>query len=320
MRLLVTGGAGYIGSVVAAQLIAAGHEVVVLDDLSTGHADAVPAGAKLVVGDLRDGAADVLADGIEAVLHFAAKSLVGESVANPGLYWSSNLGGTLALLEAMRAADVRTIVFSSTAATYGEPDSVPILETAPTRPTSPYGASKLAIDTALGECARMYGFGAVSLRYFNVAGAFRDETGTWLGERHTVETHLIPNILRVARDDSAPVRIFGDDYPTADGSCVRDYIHVTDLAGAHLLALDACKPAEHEIYNLGCGTGYSNFDVLAACREVTGLPIPAKITDRRPGDPAVLIASSDRISRELGWRPARTVHDMVADAWACGYR
>jgi len=320
MRLLVTGGAGYIGSVVAAQLIAAGHEVVVLDDLSTGHADAVPAGAKLVVGDLRDGAADVLADGIEAVLHFAAKSLVGESVANPGLYWSSNLGGTLALLEAMRAADVRTIVFSSTAATYGEPDSVPILETAPTRPTSPYGASKLAIDTALGEYARMYGFGAVSLRYFNVAGAFRDETGTWLGERHTVETHLIPNILRVARDDSAPVRIFGDDYPTADGSCVRDYIHVTDLAGAHLLALDACKPAEHEIYNLGCGTGYSNFDVLAACREVTGLPIPAKITDRRPGDPAVLIASSDRISRELGWRPARTVHDMVADAWACGYR
>src|SRR5215469_9123674 len=320
MRLLVTGGAGYIGSVVAAQLIAAGHEVVVLDDLSTGHADAVPAGAKLVVGDLRDGAADVLADGIEAVLHFAAKSLVGESVANPGLYWSSNLGGTLALLEAMRAADVRTIVFSSTAATYGEPDSVPILETAPTRPTSPYGASKLAIDTALGECARMYGFGAVSLRYFNVAGAYRDGTGAWLGERHAAETHLIPNILRVARDDSGPVRIFGDDYPTADGSCVRDYIHVTDLAGAHLLALDACKPAEHEIYNLGCGTGYSNFDVLAACREVTGLPIPAKITDRRPGDPAVLIASSDRISRELGWRPARTVHDMVADAWACGYR
>lgn len=320
MRLLVTGGAGYIGSVVAAQLIAAGHEVVVLDDLSTGHADAVPAGAKFVVGDLRDGAADLLADGIEAVLHFAAKSLVGESVANPDLYWSSNLGGTLALLEAMRAADVRTIVFSSTAATYGEPESVPIQETAPTRPTSPYGASKLAIDTALGEYARLHGFGAVSLRYFNVAGAFRDETGTWLGERHALETHLIPNILRVARDDSGPVGIFGDDYPTADGSCVRDYIHVTDLADAHLLALDACKPGEHAIYNLGCGTGYSNFDVLAACREVTGLPIPAKITDRRPGDPAVLIASSDRISRELGWRPARTLHDMVADAWACGYR
>jgi UDP-glucose 4-epimerase len=320
MRLLVTGGAGYIGSVVGAQLVAAGHEVIVLDDLSTGHADAVPAGAKFVVGDLRDCSAEVLADGIEAVLHFAAKSLVGESVTNPGLYWSSNLGGTLALLEAMRAADVRTIVFSSTAATYGEPESVPIAETAPTRPTSPYGASKLAVDTALSEYARMSGFGAVSLRYFNVAGAFQDEAGTWLGERHAVETHLIPNILRIARDDSGPVSIFGDDYPTADGSCVRDYIHVTDLAGAHLLALDACKPGQHAIYNLGCGTGYSNFEVLAACRDVTGLAIPASVADRRPGDPAVLIASSELIGQELGWRPARSLHDMVADAWACGYR
>jgi UDP-glucose 4-epimerase len=319
MRLLVTGGAGYIGSVVAAQLIAAGHEVTVLDDLSTGHADAVPAGAKFVVGGLRDSAADVL-NGIEAVLHFAAKSLVGESVANPGLYWSSNLGGTLALLEAMRRADVKSIVFSSTAATYGEPESVPIDETAPTRPTSPYGASKLAVDTALAEYARMYGFGAVSLRYFNVAGAFRDVAGNWLGERHTVETHLIPNVLRIAKDDSGPVSIFGDDYPTADGSCVRDYIHVSDLAGAHLLALEACRPGLHTIYNLGCGTGYSNFQVLAACREVTGLPIPAKVTERRPGDPAVLIASSARIGRELGWQPGRSLHDMVADAWACGYR
>jgi UDP-glucose 4-epimerase len=290
----------------------------VLDDLSTGHADAVPAGAKFVVGNLRDNAVDVL-DGIEAVLHFAAKSLVGESVANPGLYWSSNLGGTLALLEAMRAADVRTIVFSSTAATYGEPERVPTEETTPTLPTSPYGASKLAVDTALAEYARMYGLGAVSLRYFNVAGAFRDAAGAWLGERHTVETHLIPNVLRIAKDDSGPVSIFGDDYPTADGSCVRDYIHVSDLAGAHLLALDACKPGQHAIYNLGCGTGYSNFEVLAACREVTGLLIPAKVTERRPGDPAVLIASSERIGRELGWQPARSLHDMVADAWACGY-
>jgi UDP-glucose 4-epimerase len=320
MRLLVTGGAGYIGSVVAAQLIEAGHEVTVLDDLSTGHADAVPAGAKFVVGDLRDGAADVLASGIDAVLHFAAKSLVGESVANPSLYWSSNLGGTLALLEAMRAADVKIIVYSSTAATYGEPENVPIEETAPTRPTSPYGASKLAVDTALGEYARMFGFGAVSLRYFNVAGAFRTQTGTWLGERHGVETHLIPNILRIARDDSGPVSIFGDDYPTADGSCIRDYIHVSDLADAHVLALDACKTGHQTIYNLGCGTGYSNFEVLAACRDATGLPIHAKVTDRRPGDPAVLIASSERIGRELAWRPARSLHDMVADAWACGYR
>ncbi len=320
MRLLVTGGAGYIGSVVAAQLIAAGHEVTVLDNLSTGHADAVPAGATFIEGDLRDSAARVLAHGIDAVLHFAAKSLVGESVVDPGLYWGNNLGGSLALLEAMRVADVRTIVFSSTAATYGEPESVPVEETAPTRPTNPYGASKLAVDTALTEYARMYGFGAVSLRYFNVAGAYREAAGTWLGERHTVETHLIPNILRIARDHAGPVSIFGDDYPTPDGSCIRDYIHVTDLASAHLLALEACSAGQHAIYNLGCGTGYSNFEVLQACRDVTGQDIQAKVTDRRPGDPAVLIASSERIGSELGWRPERGLHDIVADAWACGYR
>jgi UDP-glucose 4-epimerase len=320
MRLLVTGGAGYIGSVVAARLIAAGHEVTVLDNLSTGHADAVPPGATFVEGDLRDSAAGVLADGIDAVLHFAAKSLVGESVADPGMYWSNNLGGSLALLEAMRAADVRTIVFSSTAATYGEPERVPVEETAPTRPTNPYGGSKLAVDTALAEYARMCGFAAVSLRYFNVAGAYRDAAGAWRGERHTVETHLIPNILRIARDDAGPVSIFGDDYPTTDGSCIRDYIHVTDLASAHLLALAACSAGQHMIYNLGCGTGYSNFEVLQACRDVTGLDIPAKVTDRRPGDPAVLVASSERIGRELGWHPERGLRDMVADAWACGYR
>jgi UDP-glucose 4-epimerase len=320
MRLLVTGGAGYIGSVVAARLIAAGHEVTVLDNLSTGHADAVPPGATFIEGDLRDSAAGVLADGIDAVLHFAAKSLVGESVADPGMYWSNNLGGSLALLEAMRAADVRTIVFSSTAATYGEPERVPVEETAPTRPTNPYGGSKLAVDTALAEYARMCGFAAVSLRYFNVAGAYRDAAGAWRGERHAVETHLIPNILRIARDDAGPVSIFGDDYPTTDGSCIRDYIHVTDLASAHLLALAACSAGQHTIYNLGCGTGYSNFEVLQACRDVTGLDIPAKVTDRRPGDPAVLVASSERIGRELGWHPERGLRDMVADAWACGYR
>jgi len=320
MRLLVTGGAGYIGSVVAARLIAAGHEITVLDNLSTGHADAVPPGATFVEGDLRDSAAGVLADGIDAVLHFAAKSLVGESVADPGMYWSNNLGGSLALLEAMRAADVRTIVFSSTAATYGEPERVPVEETAPTRPTNPYGGSKLAVDTALAEYARMCGFAAVSLRYFNVAGAYRDAAGAWRGERHAVETHLIPNILRIARDDAGPVSIFGDDYPTTDGSCIRDYIHVTDLASAHLLALAACSAGQHMIYNLGCGTGYSNFEVLQACRDVTGLDIPAKVTDRRPGDPAVLVASSERIGRELGWHPERGLRDMVADAWACGYR
>ncbi len=320
MRLLVTGGAGYIGSVVAAQLLAAGHEVTVLDDLSTGHADAVPAGARFVEGDLRGAAGAVLADGIDAVLHFAAKSLVGESVAQPGLYWGNNLGGSLALLEAMRTADVRRIVFSSSAATYGEPDNIPIEEGAPARPTSPYGASKLAVDTALAEYARTQRLRAVRSRYFNVAGAFRGAAGAWLGERHTVETHLIPNILRIAREDSGPVSIFGDDYPTADGSCIRDYIHVTDLAAAHLLALGASSPGQHAIYNLGSGTGYSNFEVLAACRDVTGLEIPAKVTGRRPGDPAVLIASSERIGRDLGWRAERGLRAMVADAWECGYR
>jgi UDP-glucose 4-epimerase len=320
MRLLVTGGAGYIGSVVAAQLIAAGHDVTVLDDLSTGHADAVPSGARFVRGDVRAEAGSVLAGGIDAVLHFAAKSLVGESVAEPGRYWSHNLGGSLALLEAMRAAGVRTIVYSSTAATYGEPESIPVEETAAPRPTSPYGASKLAVDVALAEYARMHGFEAVSLRYFNVAGAFRDQAGTWLGERHTVETHLIPNILKIARDQAGPVSIFGDDYPTPDGTCIRDYIHVTDLAAAHLLALAACRPAEQQIFNLGSGTGYSNLEVLTACRGVTGLEIPAKVTGRRAGDPAVLVASSERISRELGWRPERDLREMVADAWACGYR
>jgi UDP-glucose 4-epimerase len=318
MRLLVTGGAGYVGSVVAAQLIEAGHDVTVLDNLSTGHADAVPSGGKFVQGDVRS-AATVLAGGIDAVLHFAAKSLVPESVAEPGLYWSQNLGGSLALLEAMHTAGVTSIVFSSTAAVYGEPESVPVEETAPARPTNPYGASKVAVDTALAEYARMHGFAAVSLRYFNVAGAYRDQTGIWLGERHTVETHLIPNILKTARGQAGPVSIFGTDYPTPDGTCIRDYIHVTDLAAAHLLALAGCRPAEHQIFNLGGGTGYSNLEVLSACREVTGLEIPAKVMGRRAGDPAVLIASSERIGRELGWRPQRGLREMVADAWACGY-
>ena len=316
MRLLVTGGAGYIGSVVAAKLLEAGHDVVVLDDLSTGHADAVPAGAEFVRGDLRAGSAAVLASGIDAVLHFAAKSLVAESVARPQLYWDHNLGGTLALLEAMRSAGVATIVFSSTAATYGEPASVPIDEAAPPRPTSPYGASKLAVDTALAEHARMHGVGAVSLRYFNVAGAYLSASGRWLGERHLPETHLIPSILAAALAGRGEVAIFGADYPTADGSCVRDYIHVTDLAAAHLLALASCAPGRHAVYNLGGGTGHSNFDVLNACREVTGLAIPARIAARRAGDPAVLVASCDRIGRELGWRPSRDLHAMVRDAWA----
>jgi UDP-glucose 4-epimerase len=346
VRLLVTGGAGYIGSVVGALLVADGHDVTVLDDLSTGHEDAVPTGATFVQGTLREDAPRLLAGGADAVLHFAAKSLVGESMAKPSLYWESNLGGSLALLEAMRAAGTPRIVFSSTAAVYGEPEQVPIEETAPTRPTSPYGGSKVAVDTALSEYARMHGIGAMSLRYFNVAGAYPEAAdagsgppgaggaggagaggagaggpvGRWLGERHSPETHLIPNVLAVAqsaaRGDGGHLTLFGDDYPTPDGTCVRDYIHVADLARAHLLALDACQPGQHRIYNLGSESGSSNLEVLAECRAVTGMDIPAEIGPRRPGDPAVLVASSAKIRADLDWRPERDLRAMVADAWA----
>jgi UDP-glucose 4-epimerase len=311
MKLLVTGGAGYIGSVVSARLLEAGHEVVVLDDCSTGHADAVPGGARLVRETLREAASAVLADGFDGVLHFAARSLVGESVANPGLYWDKNLGESLALLDAMRTHGTPRIVFSSTAATYGEPEQTPIVETDPTRPTNPYGASKLAIDTALAEYARLFGLGGVSLRYFNVAGAY----GAY-GERHTVETHIIPNVLKVPLGERESVSIFGTDYPTADGTCVRDYIHVVDLAEAHLLALDACVTGVHEIFNLGSGSGYSVREVIDVCRSVTGAEIPAVESPRRPGDPAVLIASSAKISERLGWKPERDLPTMVSDAWA----
>src|SRR5689334_18899124 len=314
MRVLVTGGAGYIGSVVAAQLVAAGHDVVVLDDLSTGHADAVPPGATFVKGTLRDCAAEVLADGVEAVLHFAAKSLVGESVADPAKYWSNNLGGTVALLEAMREIRIRTIVFSSTAAVYGEPEGPTVQETDPTRPASPYGASKLAVDTTLTEFSRLYGFGAISLRYFNVAGA-HSVSNSWLGERHNPETHLIPNVLAAA-SEGRPVRIFGDDYATPDETCIRDYIHVTDLADAHLRALDACRTGQHQIFNLGNGAGFSVREVIEVCRSVTGVEIEVETGPRRAGDPAVLVASSAKIQSELDWRAERDLHAMAADAWS----
>ena len=314
MRVLVTGGAGYIGSVVAAQLVAAGHDVTVLDDLSTGHADAVPAGATFVKGTVRDCAAEVLADSIDGVLHLAARSLVGESVAEPARYWSANLGGSVALLEAMREIGVRTIVFSSTAAVYGEPEHTPIAETAPTRPTNPYGASKLAVDTTLAEFARLHGFGAMSLRYFNVAGAYRVGDGARFGERHNPETHLIPAVLAAAAAGQR-VQVFGDDYPTPDGTCIRDYIHVTDLADAHLRALAACRPGQHRVYNLGNGTGFSVRQVVDVCSEVTGTAIGTDIAPRRAGDPAVLVASAERIQTELGWQASRDLRDMAADAW-----
>ncbi|MEZ0072787.1 UDP-glucose 4-epimerase GalE [Planotetraspora sp. GP83] len=316
MKLLVTGGAGYIGSVVAAQLVEEGHDVTALDDLSTGHADAVPSGARFVEGSITE-ARGLLSEGFDGVLHFAAKSLVGESVEKPALYWSHNLGGTLALLDAMRETGVNRLVFSSTAATYGEPPldgtrSRAILETDPTRPTNPYGASKLAVDTTLTAFAGLYGLAAVSLRYFNVAGAYGR-----FRERHAVETHLIPNILKVALGERESVSVFGDDYPTADGTCVRDYVHVADLARAHLLALDACTAGTHEIFNLGSGTGFSVKEVVDVCRQVTGHEIPTVAGPRRPGDPAVLVASSDKIQRELGWKPGRaSLETIVADAWA----
>ncbi|MEV4562486.1 UDP-glucose 4-epimerase GalE [Nonomuraea sp. NPDC049419] len=309
MRLLVTGGAGYVGSVVAAQLVEAGHEVTVLDDLSTGHEDAVPEGARFVRADIAE--AGQALDGVDAVLHFAAKSLVGESVQQPARYWANNLGGTLALLDAMREHGVGRIVFSSTAATYGEPERSPIEESDPTRPTNPYGATKLAVDSALTAYAGQRRLGAVSLRYFNVAGAY----GRYR-ERHAVETHLIPNVLKVATGERESVSVFGTDYPTPDGTCVRDYIHVADLARAHLLALESITPGRHEIYNLGSGAGFSVQEVISVCREVTGHEIPAVVGERRPGDPAVLVASSAKIQRELGWKAERpALRDIVADAW-----
>jgi UDP-glucose 4-epimerase len=310
MKLLVTGGAGYVGSVVAAHLVEAGHSVVVLDDLSTGHEDAVPAGAELVVGTLRSAAVKVLDRGFDAVLHFAAKSVTGESVARPGYYWDQNLGESLALFDAMRRAGVGRIVFSSTAATYGSPERTPILETDPTRPVSPYGASKLAIDTALASYAELHRFGAVSLRYFNVAGAY-----SGLGERHEPETHLIGNVLAVTLGLANEVPVYGTDYHTPDGTGVRDYIHVADLAVAHLLALGACAAGEHKIFNLGRQTGSSVMEVIATCRDVTGHPIPVAIRPRRAGDPDVLVASAEKIRRELGWVPRRDLRDMVADTW-----
>jgi UDP-glucose 4-epimerase len=312
VKLLVTGGAGYIGSVVGAHLVRAGHDVTVLDDLSTGHRDAVPDGARFVEGSLLD--ADTVAAalaGVEGVLHFAAKSLVAESMAAPELYYRNNMTGSLTLLEQMVGAGVPRLVFSSTAATYGEPESLPITEDDATVPTNPYGASKLAVDRMIGDVARAHGLAAVSLRYFNVAGA----SGRY-GERHATETHLIPIVLQVALGQRASVAVFGTDYPTSDGTAIRDYIHVDDLAAAHLLALDAPAPGEHRIYNLGNGAGFSVREVIAAARAVTGREIRAVAAGRRVGDPAVLVASSKRISADLGWLPGKPrLEDMVGDAW-----
>ncbi|WP_406279498.1 UDP-glucose 4-epimerase GalE [Streptomyces sp. NBC_00191] len=309
-KYLVTGGAGYVGSVVAQHLLEAGHEVTVLDNLSTGFREGVPAGADFVEGDVRD-AARWLNSSYDAVLHFAACSQVGESVIKPEKYWANNVGGTMELLAAMRSASVRKLVFSSTAATYGEPVSTPITETDPTAPTSPYGASKLAVDHMITGEAVAHGLAAVSLRYFNVAGAY----GSY-GERHDPESHLIPLVLQVALGKRQSISVFGDDYPTPDGSCVRDYIHVADLADAHLLALDAAKSGEHLICNLGNGNGFSVREVIETVRKVTGHPVPEVVAARRGGDPAVLVASAATAQERLGWQPSRAdLAGIVSDAW-----
>jgi UDP-glucose 4-epimerase len=312
VKLLVTGGAGYVGSVCAKVLLEQQHQVVIVDDLSTGNADAVPAGAEFIDGDMVAVARRLLPGGsFDGVLHFAAKSLVGESVEAPERYWHANVLKTLELLEAIRESGTKRLVFSSTAATYGEPDAVPITEDAPTRPTNAYGATKLAIDHAITSYARAYGLAAVSLRYFNVAGAYAGH-----GERHAVETHLIPLVLQVATGQRAEILVFGNDWPTPDGTAIRDYIHVRDLADAHLLALQSAQASSHRIYNLGNGTGFSVREVIACCREVTGHPIAARDVGRRAGDPAVLIASSAKAIAELGWQPRRSdLREIVSDAW-----
>jgi UDP-glucose 4-epimerase len=314
VKLLVTGGAGYIGSIVASQLLGGGHEVVVLDNLERGHRQAVPPAAELVVADLlhQDALAAAVTDGFDGVLHFAALALVGEAASNPERYWRTNVGGTLNLLEAMVEAGVPRLVFSSTCAVYGQPDEVPIAESAPPRPLNAYGASKLAVDQMIGNFCDSHGLGAVSHRYFNVAGASGE-----LGEHHEPETHLVPNVLRAALGHAPFVEIFGTDYPTPDGTAIRDYIHIDDLSVAHLLALNGARPGEHRIFNLGNGSGFSVREVIAAAEAVTGGTIPTREAARRSGDPPMLVAASGRIRSELGWSPEKQgLEQIVADAWA----
>jgi UDP-glucose 4-epimerase len=314
MKLLVTGGAGYIGSIVARQLLGAGHDVTVLDNLKQGHRAAVPEGASLVVADLldRDAVDAAVAEGFDGALHFAALALVAESVSHPERYYRTNVGGTLNLLEALTAAGVPRLVFSSTCAVYGEPDEVPISETTVPMPVNAYGASKLAVDLMIRDFCRATGLGAISLRYFNVAGA-----SGGVGEDHDPETHLIPNILRVALGSAPAVNVYGADYPTPDGTAVRDYIHVEDLAIAHLLALEGTSESEHRVFNLGNGNGFSVREVIAAAEAVTGQEIRSNEAPRRPGDPPMLVAASARIRAELGWEPQKPgLEEMVGDAWA----
>lgn len=317
MAILVTGGAGYIGSHTVAALLECGEEVVVLDNLQTGHRGAL-LGGKLYEGDLRDKEllTKLFAENeIDAVIHFAANSLVGESMQKPVKYYDNNVYGTLCLLEAMDAANVRRIVFSSTAATYGEPERVPIVESDRTQPTNVYGETKLMMERMMSWFDQVLGIKYVALRYFNAAGAH--DSGK-IGEDHRPESHLIPLVLQTALKQRESIAVFGDDYPTADGSCVRDYIHVSDLADAHLRAVDYLRKGEtSNVFNLGIGEGFSVKEVIETAKKVTGLDIPVVVQARRAGDPAVLVASSEKARTVLGWNPSRTkLEDIIESAWS----
>lgn len=315
MNILVTGGAGYVGSHAVRLLAGRGHDVWIYDNLSRGHRAAAPAG-RLITGELADQPhllRVLQANRIEAVMHFAAFALVGESVSDPALYYGNNLVGSFHLLEAMRAAGVQKLVVSSTTATYGTPEKMPIAETTPQQPINPYGFSKLAVERMLDDYAHAYGLSFAALRYFNAAGAAADGT---LGEDHTPESHLIPIVLQVALGQRESISIFGDDYPTPDGTCIRDYVHVEDLAEAHLLALERLGPGRRFKLNLGTGRGYSVREVIDACRRITGHAIPEVLGPRRPGDPPELVADSSLARQTLGWTPKyATIESIVETAW-----
>jgi UDP-glucose 4-epimerase len=324
MKILVTGGAGYIGGTVAGVLLEKGHQPVIFDNLSHGRRDLLPAGVEFVEGEIADRAAleklfiaaKEQGQPFDGVLHFAALIEAGESMVSPEKFFRNNTASTLALLEAMLAHGPRRLVFSSTAAVYGEPESVPISETARLLPTNAYGESKLLVEQILSWLNRIHGLRYASLRYFNVAGALEGPNGVTRGEAHEPESHLIPLVLDVALGRRKSIRIYGEDYPTPDGTCVRDYVHVSDLADAHLLALGALEKHDRLIFNLGNGEGFSVRQVIESARRVSGHPIPAEIHPRRAGDPAVLVASSEKAIRELGWRPRYTnLDDILRTAW-----
>ncbi|HEY1487999.1 MAG TPA: UDP-glucose 4-epimerase GalE [Micromonosporaceae bacterium] len=314
MKVLVTGGAGYIGSVVTHTLVDAGHEVEVVDDLSTGFEENIPAGATLHKQSIHDIAEILRPDaGFEAVLHFAGKIEVAESVARPDTFWHTNVVGTIALLSAVRAARTPKLIFSSTGSLYrADPNGEPLTEQSVVDPANPYAATKLTVDLMLAGESAAFGLAAASLRYFNAAGAVGR-----LGERHDPESHLIPIMLQAAAGRRDEVYLYGDDYATPDGTCIRDYIHVADLASAHLLALDAIEPGRHEVFNLGNGRGYSNQQVIDVVEQVSGRKLPIRTVGRRPGDNMVSVASSAKAHRMLGWTPRRPdLADIIGDAWA----